>query len=159
MAIEAAEQLWDAQLREIPEEIVRKSLLEVPKRFPMWIPEVGEFYQLCKEFLPSKKYEWFKPSTGYYRQQPHPDYERKIKLGAEIIKRLLLIFPSLRDEIKNSQNKKFSIKSFKASMMLSILKKQAKKFFPDLEDEKLLEEILKFDDEDFKDILEEIAIK
>lgn len=154
--MEAAEYLWDTQLRDVPEEIIRQALQESPKRFPAWIPEVGEFWNLCNEFIQRGKHKWaHEINPGFYRKQPHPEYERQITLGAEIIKRLLKIFPELQQEYENAKGKKVTPNcNYKASAMLAELKKMGRKFFPDDSEEKMLEKIAKWDEQDYRDILQ-----
>lgn len=153
MAREAALKLWEIQLQEIPEKIIMQALDEMPKKFT-WVPEISEFYQLCKSIMPSNKYSWFdNKNIGNYRTIPNISYEKEINLGSKIIKKLLKIFPELHQEMENEKEKKFIFKSYKSAMMLSSLKKHGKRFFPDLSKEKMLEEILKFDESDYLDIL------
>jgi hypothetical protein len=149
------------QLKDIPEETIRNALMQVPTRF-QWVPDIAEFLALCKSLLPSSsKLPWaHELSKGFYRKQINPQYERQIILGAEIIKRLLKIFPELNQEYENAKGKKVIPNcNYIASAMLVEIKKIGRNFFPDDAEENMLDKVSKWDNESYYDILEKFKLE
>lgn len=91
-----------------------------------------------------------------YIRQPNPVWERQMQLGAKIISRLIVAFPKLMHEYEMACGKKVVANgSYAAARMLTDLKIRGRKYFPDYKEERILEEVLKFSDQDYKEIFED----
>lgn len=147
--IHSAMNHWERQLSGIPEEIILRALDEMPKRYT-WIPDVSEFYALCKSLMGSQKTPWIEEIREQTtRRHPNLAFEQEINLSAEIVNRICKIFP----EVKQDKEKNL-IWNNRAAKFTTEIKKAAKKFFPDLSEIERLKKVREFSDEDYRDILE-----
>lgn len=134
--------LWSKVLKDFDESIINKALDECPRRFT-WIPEIAEFFQLCMSFRGSERLQWSEEVMKKVNNDrpSNRSVTAEINLGAEITKKIKHLYPDkhwFRD----------------IPVMFTRTKKYARKIFPEADDLELLQEIRKFSEEDFRDVLE-----
>lgn len=109
-----------------------------------WAPDVAEFKQLCMSYKGSSKIPWAEEVLKFEKPRYSSREDVKIKIlideGAQICKSLKRIKPDLN--------------WWQIAGVFTELKKKARKFYPGMDDVKLILELLKYTDHDLADLLE-----
>lgn len=140
----ASLRLWDNDLKDVSNDIIKKVLDSLSDKFPSWPPTLGEFKQACLAVQGDSKFKWShdvvkksfeKPST----RSSNLDIQRIIDEGAKICKKLKEIYPELD--------------WYQIADKFTSLKKVGRTYYPKLKELQMIEKLSSFNISEIKETI------
>lgn len=140
--IEVAVNLWARHLLGIEDEYVNRAMEECIDKFS-WPPDVAEFKQMVMSFKGSSKIPWSEEVLKFEKPKNDKVSNAQVRTiideGAEICKRLKNIYPEKT--------------WMQIATLFTLIKKNARIYYPGFDDLKLIRELMKYSHQDVIDAL------